>query len=48
MIESDQSINNELEKTEHITIIISQENYTEFYKNKDIEGYSKFFKNNYP
>ena len=48
MIESDQSINNELEKNEHITIIVSQENYTEFYKNKDIEGYSKFFKNNYP
>ena len=48
MIVSDQSIKNELEKDEYITIIISQENYPEFYKNKDIEGYSRFFNNNYP
>ena len=47
-IVSDQSIKKELEKSEHITIIISQENYPEFYKNKDLEGYSKFFNNNYP
>ena len=48
MIVSNQSIKSELEKSEHITIIISQDNYPEFYKNKDIEGYSRFFNNNYP
>ena len=47
-IVSDQTIKKELKKSEHITIIISQENYPEFYKNKDLEGYSKFFNNNYP
>ena len=47
MIISDQPIKNALEKSEYITIIISQDNYPEFYKNKDIEGYSSFFNNNY-
>ena len=46
-IDSDKSIKKELEKSEYITIIISQDNYPEFYKNKDTEGYSKFFNNNY-
>ena len=46
-IVSNQLIKSELEKSEYITIIISQDNYPEFYKNKDIEGYSKFFNNNY-
>ena len=46
-IVSNQLIKSELEKSEYITIIISQDNYPEFYKNKDIEGYSRFFNNNY-
>ena len=46
-ISLEESINNELEKKEHVKFVISEENYLEFYKNKDIEGYLKFFKNNY-
>ena len=46
-IVSDQSIKKELEKYEYIIIIISQENYPEFYKNRDIDGYFRFFNNNY-
>ena len=37
----------ELNKTNYNKIIISQQNFAEFYKNKDLEGYSKFFNNNY-
>ena len=37
----------ELNKTTFKKIIISQQNFIEFYKNKDIDGYSKFFDNNY-
>ena len=46
-ISLEESINNELEKKEHVKFVISEANYLEFYKNKDIEGYLKFFKNNY-
>ena len=38
---------NELNKTTFKKIIISQQNFTDFYKNKDLTGYSKFFDNNY-
>jgi len=37
----------ELNKTNYNKIIISKQNFAEFYKNKDLEGYSKFFNNNY-
>jgi len=37
----------ELNKTDYNKIIISQQNFAEFYKNKDLEGYLKFFNNNY-
>ena len=40
-------INNELKNKKQITTVISEENYLEFYKNKDTEGYLKFFNNNY-
>mgnify|MGYP001207131045 CR=1 FL=1 len=39
-----EGIKKELEKSEYITIIISQDNYPEFYKKKDIEGYSSVIK----
>ena len=37
----------ELNKIDYVKIIISKQNFAEFYKNKDIDGYSKFFNNNY-
>ena len=37
----------ELNKTDYVKIIISKQNFAEFYKNKDLDGYSKFFNNNY-
>ena len=37
----------ELNKTSFRKIIISQQNFSEFYKNKDVKGYSRFFDNNY-
>tara|TARA_B100000902_G_scaffold12252_1_gene14903 strand:+ start:35547 stop:38135 length:2589 start_codon:yes stop_codon:yes gene_type:complete len=43
----DVSIQKELNKSEYMNIIISKENFNEFYKNKDIEGYNRFFNNNY-
>ena len=42
-----QELLNELNKTTFKKIIISQQNFIEFYKNKDVEGYSVFFDNNY-
>ena len=36
-----------LNKTEHKIMSISLENFPEFYKNKDIEGYYSFFIKNY-
>lgn len=47
MIMSNKIITEELNKSDYNKIIISEKNFTEFYKNKDIEGYSKFFNNNY-
>lgn len=37
----------EINKTTFKKIIISQQNFIEFYKNKDLDGYSKFYDNNY-
>ena len=37
----------EINKTTFKKIIISQQNFIEFYKNKDVDGYSRFFDNNY-
>ena len=37
----------EINKTVYGKIIISKQNFAEFYKNKDLDGYSKFFNNNY-
>ena len=37
----------EINKTTFKKIIISQQNFIEFYKNKDEEGYSSSFNNNY-
>ena len=36
-----------LNKSKHKIMSISTENFQEFYKNKDVEGYYNFFKNNY-
>ena len=44
---SNKIIIEELKKSNYNKIIISELNFTEFYKNNDIEGYSKFFDNNY-
>ena len=37
----------ELNRIDYVKIIISKQNFAEFYKNKDLDGYSKFFNNNY-
>ncbi len=37
----------EINKTTFKKIIISQQNFIEFYKNKDLDGYTKFYDNNY-
>lgn len=42
-----ETIMKELQKTEHKVFLISDENFTYFYKNKDIEGYTDFFKKKY-
>ena len=42
-----QKINKELNKSNFRIMSISVSNFKEFYKNKDIEGYSNFFNNNY-
>ena len=36
-----------LTKSEHKKMLISLENFAEFYKNKDVDGYYKFFVKNY-
>ena len=38
---------NQLNKSDYKVLAISFENFKEFYKNKDVEGYYKFFKKNY-
>jgi len=36
-----------LSKTEYKLMTISFDNFQEFYKNKDVDGYYDFFKKNY-
>ena len=38
---------NQLNKSDYKVLAISFENFKEFYKNKDVEGYYNFFKKNY-
>jgi len=38
---------NQLNKSDYKLLAISFDNFKEFYKNKDVEGYYKFFKKNY-
>ena len=42
-----QDVVSEIPKQNHKKFIISEENFIEFYKYKDIDGYAKFFSNNY-
>ena len=43
---SNTEVLNELNKTEFSQFIISEENFPEFYKQKDIEGYTRFYNKN--
>ena len=43
----EQSVMSVLNKSNHKIMSISLENFKEFYKNKDIDGYQNFFNNNY-
>ena len=47
MIITNKEVVNEISKTNFTTLIISKENFTEFYKKKDIEGYTTFYSNKY-
>ena len=47
LIMKDTDIVNQLNKSEYKVLAISFENFKEFYRNKDIEGYYNFFKKNY-
>ena len=43
----ERSVIREIEKLEYNIMSISQENFAEFYRNKDTKGYYKFFEKNY-
>ena len=47
ILKSNIKITNELNKSDYKILAISMENFIEFYKNKDVEGYCNFFKKNY-
>ena len=47
LIMADSGIINQLNKLDYKVLAISLDNFKEFYKNKDVEGYYKFFKKNY-
>ena len=47
LIMEDVDIVNQLNKSDYKVLAISFENFKDFYKNKDIEGYYNFFKKNY-
>ena len=47
LLKSNSTIINELNKSDYKILPISMENFKEFYKNKDVEGYYNFFKKNY-
>ena len=44
---SEQTLKRELSKTEHTVFCISLENFRQFYNNKDLNGYNRFFTKNY-
>ena len=44
---SEEKVQDALKKSEYKMMSISLENFPEFYKNKDVDGYYKFFINNY-
>ena len=46
-LQKEQSVMSVLNKSNHKIMSISVENFQEFYKNKDIDGYQYFFNNNY-
>lgn len=46
-LKSNTTITNELKTSEYKILAISMENFKEFYKNKDIDGYYSFYKKNY-
>jgi hypothetical protein len=47
LLKSNNTITNELNKSDYKILAISMENFKEFYKNKDTEGYCNFFNKNY-
>jgi len=47
LIMENTGIVNQLNKSDYKVLAISFENFKEFYKNKDVEGYYNFFKKNY-
>jgi len=47
ILKSNITITTELNKSDYKILAISMENFKEFYKNKDVEGYYNFFKKNY-
>jgi len=47
LLKSNITITTELNKSNYKILAISMENFKEFYKNKDVDGYYNFFKKNY-
>jgi len=47
LIMQNTGIVNQLNKSDYKVLAISFDNFKEFYKNKDVEGYYNFFKKNY-
>ena len=47
MLFSNKEVLKELNKTPFIKLTISEDNFPEFYKHKDIEGYTIFYNNKY-
>ena len=47
LFQQNQGISRELQKTDHKIMLITSENFKDFYKNSDAEGYYRFFLKNY-
>ena len=47
LIMENTGIVNQFNKSDYKVLAISFDNFKEFYKNKDVEGYYNFFKKNY-
>ena len=47
LFQQNQGISGELQKTDYKIMLITSENFKDFYKNSDIEGYYRFFLKNY-